>query len=68
MLAFWRLTPTKDRIDRARDASAKYVAVDRRRHGSTLLGEPTIHGGAPYLDRFLGTQDLYDAFECSAAS
>ena len=65
VLAFWRLMPTKDRIERARVASAMYVAVDRRRHGSTLLGETTVHAGATasHLERFLGTQDLYDAFE-----
>jgi hypothetical protein len=64
VVAYWRLMPTKDRYECVREAR-KYVAVDTRRFGGTLMLEPTTHAGSTpaFFDRYLGSQDLYDAFE-----
>ena len=64
VIAFWRLMPTIERYELVRGRASEYVAADTRRLGGTLLRVPTTHGGVEsLLDRHLGCQDLYDAFE-----
>ena len=62
VLAFWRLMPTRERYEMCRVSGS---AVDVRRFGGTLFEQLPVHagGGPSLLDRFLGLQDLYEAFE-----
>ncbi len=61
VIAFWRHMATLDRYRMIRAGGGG----DRRKWGGTLFEQPPEHAGAEasVLDRYLGVQDLYEAFE-----
>jgi len=65
VVAYWRMMPTKERHEMAERCmrEGKVEPVDRRLWGETELTAPSVHGGAPHLDRFLGVRDLYSAIK-----
>ena len=64
VVAYWRLMPTAERHELARQARGlRLEALDERLLGGTVFERPMEHAGFPESNRFLGIRDLVMKFD-----